>query len=60
MTVSLLPVRVMSCAEMRREQASAYASGTALANHIKTFPSHDGEFCEECAACRELREKGKA
>lgn len=58
MTAALLPVHIMSGAEMRRIQASAYASGTALANH--TQDAHDGKFCEECAACRELREKGKS
>lgn len=43
---------------MFRKQKLAYSDGTALANHTQS--AHGGKFCEECAACRELREKGQA
>ena len=42
----------------RLKQITAYQSGTALANHIRD--AHEGKFCEECAACREIRERSQA
>ncbi len=41
----------------RLRQITVYRSGTALANHIRD--AHQGKFCEECAACREIREKSR-
>ena len=41
----------------RLKQITAYQSGTALANHIRD--AHQGKFCEECAACREIRERSQ-
>ena len=56
--MSTIPVYIMSGEDMRRVQVAAYKNGTALATHTKD--AHGGKFCEECAACREIRERSQA
>ncbi len=41
----------------RLRQITVYRSGEALANHIRD--AHEGKFCEECAACREIKERSQ-
>lgn len=55
MSANTPPLPVISCADMRRMQYTAYADGTALRTHIES--AHGGAFCAECAACRELKAK---